>query len=122
MPEVDKESQGPAETVKDLEDLEESEALAVDVLLDLQDVVDMTDKGLCSPENWPPKHSSQFVEEFKQEEVEPAESTTEDSTVPLPPPLPKVIGTIEPARRSSRSGKRNGNYPSWCSAQPLRGC
>ena len=28
MPEVDKESQGPAERVKDLEDLEESEALS----------------------------------------------------------------------------------------------
>ena len=86
VPEVDKESQGPAETVKDLEDLEESEALAADMLLDLQDVVDMTEQGLCSPENWPPKHSSQFVEEFKQEEVECAESTTEDSTVPPPPP------------------------------------
>ena len=104
VPEVDKESQGPAETVKDLEDLEESEALAADVLLDLQDVVDMTEQGLCSPENWPPKHSSQFVEEFKQEEVECAESTTEDSTVPPPPP--KVIGTIEPARRSRRVRKK----------------
>ena len=49
-------------------------------------MVDMTEQGLCSPENWPPKHSSQFVKEFKQEEVEPAESTTEDSTVPPPPP------------------------------------
>ena len=98
VPEVDKESQGTAETVKDLEDLEESEALAADVLLGLQDMIDMTEQGLCSPENWPPKHSSQFVEEFKQEEVEPAESTTEDSTVPPPPPPPrKVIGTIKPA-------------------------
>ena len=72
------------------------------MLLDLQDVVDMTEQGLCSPENWPPKHSSQFVEEFKQEEVERAESTTEDSTVPPP----KVIGTIEPARRSRRVRKK----------------
>ena len=64
-PEVNKESQGPAEKVKDLEDLEESEAVAADVLLDLQDVVDMTERGLCAPENWPPKHSSKFIQEFK---------------------------------------------------------
>ena len=62
------------------------------MLLDLQDVVDMTEQGLCAPENWPPKHSSKFVQEFKQEEVEPAESTTDGSTVNSPSPL-KVIGT-----------------------------
>ena len=103
VPEVDKESQGHAEKVKDLEDLDESEAVAADVLLDLKkDVVDMTEHGLCAPENWPPKHSSKFVQEFKQEEVEPAESTTEDSTVTPP----KVIGTNEPARHSRRVRKK----------------
>ena len=58
------------------------------MLLDLQDVVDMTEQGLCSPEIWPPKLTSMFVQEFKQEGVEPAESTTEGSTV-TPPPPPK---------------------------------
>ena len=59
------------------------------MLLDLQDIVYMTEQGLCAPENWPPKHSAKFVQEFKQEELEPAESTMEDSTVTLPPPPPK---------------------------------
>ena len=63
------------------------------MLLDLQDVVDMTEQGLCAPENWLPKNSSKFVQEFKQEEVEPADSTTDGSTVNSLSPL-KVIGTI----------------------------
>ena len=72
------------------------------MLLDLQDVVDMTEQGLCAPENWPPKHSSKFVQEFKQEKVEPTESTSEDITVTPP----KVIGTNEPARRLRRVRKK----------------
>ena len=54
------------------------------MLLDLQDVVYMTEQGLCAPENWPPKHSAKFFQEFKQEELEPAESTMEDSKVTPP--------------------------------------
>ena len=65
-------------------------------------MVDMTEHGLCAPENWPPKHSSKFIKQFKQEELEPAERTTEDSAVTPP----KVIGTIEPARRLRRGRKK----------------
>ena len=51
------------------------------MLLDLQDIVDMIELGLCAQENWPPKHSAKFIQEFKQEELEPAENTLGDSKV-----------------------------------------